>query len=408
MKPMTALLLLAVATPAWAQTGGSVSIGRTLTSFTGADAETRQGNSAEVMAEHKAANDTVRLFYTLDAGTFTTPGDWTYYLHNTGVTWHTAKDDKKPRRPMLFVGGSLSWRSNGESWSAVGYRAVNLFTNVEWKPKDTRTLRAGYRFDARGFPDTPELDQAEHTLFGSALLNFRTRTTLIGEVRLGFKSYAGTTAVADTASVPMVPATTTTTTAAGPVGGWGIGHGMGPSTRVSQGWNSIRWVGEPAASRHITFLARLAQSLANRTGLSFQYTRRITGGGLPEVLVTTPALFFDDGVYDDPFASDANTWRASLKHVTAGGTEFEATAYRTTRDYRAALALDAEGYETTELRADTIERAGLGMSFPLFAKRTGPVGLSLDVDYWYTRHKSNDAFYRYSSHVVGLGLTVSY
>ena len=42
-----------------------------------------------------------------------------------------------------------------------------------------------------GDVDSPELDQVEHDTFVSALFDFQTRTTLIGEVLLGAKSYAG-------------------------------------------------------------------------------------------------------------------------------------------------------------------------------------------------------------------------
>jgi len=55
---------------------------------------------------------------------------------------------------------------------------------------------------------------------------------------------------------------------------------------------------------------RAAQSLGERTGLSLQYTWRTVFGSVPPVVVSTPALFFEDGVYDDPYASDASAARA--------------------------------------------------------------------------------------------------
>ena len=391
-----------------AQAGATVTLGRALTNFTAAEpVEMRQGTSTAVMAEHQASNERLRVYYTLDAGSFTTPGDWTYYLHTAGVTW-TSTPKTETRKITVFLGGAGSWRSNGESWSAVGYRALDLFANVEWRPRDTRTLRTGYRLDIRSFPDSPALNQVEHTGFASGLLNLKTRTTLIGEVRAGFKSYDGS-ADAWTSAMPAV----SVTTSGGVSGsGYGMGKGMGPSLRASQSLTSTGMVawgrGSGESSRHLTLLGRVAQSLTDRTGLSVQYTYRSTAGGLPQVLVTTPALFFDDGVYDDPFASNAGTWLASLKHVTAGGTEFEATAYRSSKNYRAALALDATGVETSALRSDRIERLGAGLTQPLFASRTGRIGLSLDIDYGFTRSRSNDAFYRYSSHVIGAGITVSY
>jgi hypothetical protein len=45
---------------------------------------------------------------------------------------------------------------------------------------------------------------------------------------------------------------------------------------------------------------------------------------------------------------------------------------------------------------------------PLLGERTGPVGLEVVVDYRYTRHHSNDAFYNYTSHTVGFAVSVAY
>jgi hypothetical protein len=182
---------------------------------------------------------------------------------------------------------------------------------------------------------------------------------------------------------------------------------MGPSFR----WTIPTTERTPGAlSTQVSFLARVAQSLADRTGLALQYTHRSSFGGLPTAIVTTPALFFDDGIYDDPYASEANTVRATLKHVRPNGLELELQGAWMGKDYRGARALDLEGnpLATDELRGDRIWRTGASLSVPLLSGRTGPLGLSLDGDYWFTRHRSNDVFYNYRSHRVGAGVSVSY
>jgi hypothetical protein len=131
---------------------------------------------------------------------------------------------------------------------------------------------------------------------------------------------------------------------------------------------------------------------------------------VPPALVTTPALFFDDGVYDDPFASEARGWRATLKHVRPGGATFEAWVDGVRKDFTATLALDAEGapLQAAALRADRIVRAAASVSLPLLPSRTGAVELSLLARYDFTRQRSNDAFYRYTAHGATLGLSVGY
>ena len=72
-----------------------------------------------------------------------------------------------------------------------------------------------------------------------------------------------------------------------------------PATPVTTtDWTATSSVGGTAGL--VSVLGRVAQSLADRTGVSLQYLQRTSFGALPTVVVTTPALFFDDGVYDDP------------------------------------------------------------------------------------------------------------
>ena len=93
-----------------------------------------------------------------------------------------------------------------------------------------------------------------------------------------------------------------------------------------------------------------------------------------------------------------------------GGLEVEAAGAWLDKDYRGMQALDLDGAPLSagDLREDRIWRAGLAWSIPFFPSRTGPVGLNLDLDYWYTDHRSNDLYYNYRSHVVGVGVTVKY
>lgn len=392
-----------------AQPSMTVSFGRALSSLTSTDTLTSDGRhttGGSIDAEQKLADERVRLFYSLDAGDYTTPGDWRYYQNEFGATWQVRRAGTSG--PAIFVGATGSWRSNGDSWAAADYRGLGVFINTEWKPRATRTLRAGYRTDVRAFPDMPTLDQIEHEGFGSYLVNLSSRTTLIAEVRAGAKRYD----VIEPATLATTSATVTAP-AGGPAGlsrGRGIGalsqaSGMVVSSPTASTTGSVG-----GTAGQVTLLGRVAQSLADRTGVTLQYLRRTSFGALPTAVVTTPALFFDDGVYDDPFASDARTVRGSVKQVLQNGMALEGSGTWMRKDYRGTAALDIEGVALAngELRADRIWRAGAAWTMPVLRERTGPVGLELVVDYQFTRHRSNDAFYNYSSHAFGLGLSVSY
>jgi hypothetical protein len=411
---LAAVLLSALtAGQAAAQPSVTVSFGRALNAVSSADSLTSDGRrttGGSIDAEQTLASERLRLFYSLDAGDYTTDGDWRYYQNDAGATWRLRKAGISG--PAIFTGATVSWRTNGSSWAAADYRALGLFLNAEWTPRTTQTFRAGYRADIRAFPDMPALDQVEHEGFGSLLVNLPSKTTLIAEVRAGAKRYD----VIEPASLVTAPSTTasTATTQTGMQPGLSHGRGIGAMSQSaglvmsSSGTLAAGAIGGTAGQ--LTLLGRVGQSLADRTGITLQYVQRVSFGALPTAVVTTPALFFDDGVYDDPFASDARTVRGSIKHVRPNGMALEASGAWTGKDYRGTSALDVEGLALPggDLRADRIWRAGAAWTVPLLCERTGPLGLEVVVDYQFTQHRSNDAFYNYSSHAVGLGLSVSY
>lgn len=399
-SPVAAALAFALALPgsSVAQVGLEATVVPAFESLSpeGAARESRGTIDGGLDLEALFASERGRVFYALDAGTFSTPGDWSFLQHDAGVTWRLGDTSG----PHAFLGASGTLRRNGDAWAAGDYDAVGAKANFVWSPRAGLTLRAGVRADARQFDDIPALDQVEGSGFVSALVNLPSRTTLIEEAFLGGKSYAGETILlpGESPAAPDAPAG----------GGRGRGAGgMGPGVRPAGGL--LVTEGDESAGQ-LTWLVRVAQSLGPRTGLSLQFTRRSVFGSVPPVVVTTPALLFEDGVYDDPYASDASAARATLKHVFAGGAEAAIGGYWLDKAYAATVALDTTGEPRSDgaLRKDTVWQAEATASVPVLGSRTGAVSLALELGWQYTRHRSNDAFYRYDAHAVRLGLSAAY
>jgi hypothetical protein len=346
--------------------------------------------------------------YGLDAGSYASPGDWSYRLHRLDARYRV--DLSASTR--LHFGSAAALRRNGAGWQDADYDAIGGFVNLETKPAARLTLRTGYRLDRRTFDSLPSLDQTEHAVFASLLANLPSRTTLIAEASGGLKGYRGDPALpADPGADEHVPAQTGEGGGASGRGRGGPGApgtgGMGPSSRPTlpsaTGGNADR-------AGQFTLLLRVAQSLGERTGLSLQGSWRGTGGSVPPALVTTPAGLFDDGVYDDPFASGLVAAQLRLKHVRPGGGAVEAGLRRFRQAYTAALALGADGLPLggDSLREDQVWRADASAEVPLFPSRSGVFDLRLQLGYAYTQSRSNDAFYDYRNHAGGITLAVSY
>ena len=400
-RVFTALLVLAsCATLAEAQPSASATIGGTYASFRdgGTAAAPRQDVSGSAGVEHLFRHERGRIYYDLDGGTYEGAGDWKYWLHTSGLTYVFGGDADRDRR--LYLNASAVLRKNGSAWAAADYVAVGAGVNAEFHPTASMTARTGYRVDRRSFIDTSALTHVEHSAFSSLLVNFETRTTLIGELQLGAKSYAG--------QLPVDPMLVTASTLAA-AGTFGLGRGMGPGLRVTQPTQMLSQSGSGAAGL-VSGILRVAQSITDRAGVYAQASVRTTFGDVPPGLVATPAGFSDDGIYDDPFASHATTAQFGMTTERAGGARLQGSGSWSDRRYTSTTAVDANWLELpgAPLRRDRVWRGAAIWSQPVLTSRTGAVALSLDTAYRFTRSRSNDAFYTYTSHSVGLSFSIKY
>ena len=398
---MAALLVIAAAATSSAQPSMSASVGGSFEGFQDGQAasERRQNVNGAVGFEHLFASERGRVFYDFDGGTYDSPGDWTYALHTAGVRYRFGGSGDTDRR--LFINGTFVGRRNGDAWANADYRALGASANAEFHPGAGLTLRSGYRIDHRVFADLTDLTQTEHQVFGSLLANLPSRTTLIGEVHVGTKRYQGQV-VTDYISeeVPMTG------------GSYGGGRGAGMVASVHTTTTVVTPVLESQNGHAglVYGLVRVAQSLANRTGVHAQASVRSTFGAVPPGLVTTPAGFFDDGVYDDPYASDATAAQTGFTHAFASGADLSGQVLWTDKRYTSTPALDATGATLpgSPLRHDEVWRGGIVWSQPVFAARSGRAVLTIDIGYRFTDSRSNDAFYSYRSHGMALGFSVAY
>lgn len=384
-----------------AQPSISVTVGSAFDAFrpVAGAAESRRLLVGALSAEQGFADGRGRLAYSLDAGNYDSPGDWSYRLHDIGASFRFAETDTNARQ--LFLVGSLTTRRNGTAWTSADYSSAGIGMNVALFPRSGVTARAGYRADFRRFGDLAALTQLEQRGFASILTNFQTRTTLIVEGELGAKRYDGL--AYETVASGSTEATTTI------VRSRGYGAGMGPSVRYPA-TSFTRATSARGTAGMASAMARVAQSLTDRTGVRLQATARRTFGTVAPLLVTTPAGFFEDGVYDDPFASDALLGEAGIQHDRASGAGLSATLWLAAKHYTSAVAPDSTVASTdaSARRWDHVATGSVTWSQPLLASRTGALALTGNIGYRVVRHRSLDAYYNYTAHAVQVGFTIDY
>lgn len=377
--------------------------------------------------EHFAFGERLRVFYTMDGGTFSDTGDWHYMTHYGGV--RHAFDLRSDVR--VFVGGSATVRVNGDSWSNANYNAVGAFSNLQWS-RNTASFRTGVRLDARRFAGESALDQNEVNVFASGMRSFQTRTTVVGEVTWGAKRFTNGALVA---AMPTTSTGGTTDLAYGAVSGstspgngqgnsgtgnvtspgGGAGAAMSGAGALQQGtWRMsmatpVTTSSSNELAQQVTVFGRVAQSLADRVAVSLEASHRNAGGVVAPAVVETPEMLIDDGVYDDPYASDATIWRAGVKFAGANGRSLDTGFSHWSKFYEATPALDSAGAPIPGVqRDDQIWRVDFTWREPIAPGRTGLVSLALVTSYSFMDSASTDAYYTYDAHRLRVGLAISY
>lgn len=368
--------VLASGAPAFAQSSGEFTFDVPF-QWTAPGDETTDGRTeigANLSLDHLFASERGRLFYDMTVDSYGMDTALRTWLHNAGATMSFGSETR-----ALDVGGSFFWRANEGDWSDAGFLGVNLLASYRLKPTAHLTITPSYALYIRQFGDQPALDQVEH--FGAVrmIATFETRTTLAAAVSVGQKNYDGRELL-----VIVEPLPVDGTLHGGR--GWRQG-GLFVPTRTEM-------TGAPGTRAQWTWAARIAQSLDDRTGVWIEREERRTDGDLPPAIVWTPPLFYDDGVYDDPYVIDARTWRAGAKHIFASGHEVSGWVSYADREY-AGLA-----------RADELTRAGLDVLIPL----ASGANASLDVvaGYSYFRNISSEILESYRAHRASAGVRITF
>ena len=370
------------AVPALAQPTGAVTFAfplQTTTDAAGA-AETAGIVSGAGSIEHWFAQDRGRIFYYGSLDRFRTTEAFDTWLHNAGGvrTFDVGQNS-------INTGAALFWRHNSGGWADAGFRGFNVQSTFD-RTFSRGTLSAAYNLYHRNFTDAPELTQLEHLGHVRALTNLPTRTTLVGTVAAGRKRYDG--AAVATLETPAA---------------LDLARGRGRGTVLHLVPVTVdAATSEPSVRTLWTWNARIAQSLDDRTGVWLEREERRASGDAPPALVWTPPLFYDDGVYDDPYVIEARTWRAGARRAFARGDELTVWIDRSGRNYDGLYVVNDAGTPPT-LRSDTLLRSGIDASIVL--RSLPAVDVILLSGYSYVQNVSNDQAESYRSHIGSIGLS---
>ncbi|NOZ45728.1 MAG: hypothetical protein GXO79_02995 [Chlorobi bacterium] len=299
------------------------------------------------------------------------------FLHDFGFNYYKVLN--KSKGTNWYLGGDWLTRRNGEEYNYYNYNQWYLYSNIKFKLNNTY-LKTGYNFRFRNYAYLPDLTNYQHYLFLQANRSFATRTSLIFETDLGYKSFHGTETYSTT------------------YGGGRGRYAMLQPTITSK---------IPSMS-HVVLLVRVAQSVFERVGIYAQYRKQISLTD-ETTYINSDSYYQDEELFDDPFSFESNAYSSRITVILPKTTKFIFGASLNNKNYisEQAYISDIDSIGVGGIRVDTKKSLYFNLS-KTFVLKKKTTFLKTYVNYSYTINKSNSYWYNYDNNNFGLGISLNF
>ena len=282
---------------------------------------------------------------------------------------------------QFFLGGNWLNRLNKEEYEYYNYNQIYLYSNQRFNLSGL-FLKSGYNFRYRNYSNIPDLTNYQHYLFVQANKTFRTRTSIVIETDLGYKSFNGTESYVS---------------AGGEVGS---GNSSSHTTVYEEKIPSLS---------HLVLLTRVAQSLHDRVGIYVQYRRQISLTAETSY-VNADGYFQDEELFDDPFSYNSSAFSSKLTFVLPKSINLQVGGSINYKNYITELAYvsseDLEGLG--DIRADNKQSIYFNFSKTFNSNKKRIYSFKTYLNYSYVVNESNSYWYNYKNHSIGIGLLLNF
>ncbi len=325
----------------------------------------------------------LNLFYENSAANF--------YFHGAGLELRLNISENW----RLTSGGELQWRHNRPDYQLYDYTQGAIFVRSNWKRGASFPLQLDYQYRNRRLAELSTFSY--HEQLGWLRFNkfFPSKTTLILECGYGVKSFTQSSPVAEIVL-----------SAPGYRSGWGRGrsqsrHEWLPADTALVAYNLMT----PIVNQWL-LRVRLAQSVAARTGLSLEYTRRFQPSANTRYLTGQAYTYAPgDELYDDPYSYSSQTWSGILRHIFPHAFELKCTLSTEAKTYRyQLLTLNPVHTKSPEiLRQDQPRQMELVITKKVPTPRIVKQ-LAFNLTFSYLKNKSNAPYFDYQTRWISLGI----
>ncbi|HBD09350.1 MAG TPA: hypothetical protein DCZ69_13925, partial [Syntrophobacteraceae bacterium] len=127
------------------------------------------------------------LSYSGDVSAFDVNPSRTHYEHNAELSY--ARLFGEAETTLLTAGANYMLRDNRDEFTVYDHTQWSLHLNLRHLVSEISSLRFGYQFRSASFTELPDFDYMEHATFAQIGWAFPSRTSIIVQGDLNYKSY---------------------------------------------------------------------------------------------------------------------------------------------------------------------------------------------------------------------------
>jgi hypothetical protein len=331
----------------------------------------------EMSLNYRPQDSNMNLYYSGSFLLYRDTYDRNFSLHGFGLYYNHPFGDED--RHTLYLGSDGTIRLNGEDYNYYDYTQIYLYSNIRFD-LDLLSVKAGYNFRYRNYSNLPDLSNSRHFVFLQANKSFASRTTIIFEADLGYKSFAGEN--------------TYSTSSEG-------GRGQGNMVEESQTTTATEI---PSLSQAIV-LTRLAQSLHENLGVFIQYRRQISLTDQTNY-INADGYYQDEELFDDPFSYESSSFSSGLTWILPWSMKIQINGSLFSKNYISEQAYITE-YDSVGLGGTRIDdQKSIYFNFykTFYIDKSWLNLLKFNIYYGYIDNDSNSYWYRYKNAIFGGGI----
>lgn len=155
---------------------------------------------------------------------------------------------------------------------------------------------------------------------------------------------------------------------------------------------------------------RVAQSLAEETGIAAQFTNRSILNGFATSVKEINMVYGDEAeIFDDPINYEGNSFSVELTQILFENMTLKAGYYLNKKFYPSQGIYDElSAYDTSLMRSDTQNIFNIYLNKRFSLDSTDNTGLSARLNFQSINNKSNSYWFNYKSNSINLSLSLEF